>query len=206
MAMPPQLARGLQAKRQSRRREQRPIVEQLPYININDLRQAIPRDYSTNIYANPFRFPQVRHMRLSYRSIEIVDHQDRSQVFGIAWIPTFFGKARAVFVCSSCRGGANRLFDRYGSYACRYCHRALYASQKYNQLGRKRFAACKLRLQLGGWPDIHEVMPSRPKWTHRRTYQRIRHQIQALEAQAKRTGFRKGIDIRTFSYHVGDLN
>jgi hypothetical protein len=62
MAMPPQLARGLQAKRQSRRGEQRPIVEQLPYININDLRQAIPRNYGTNIYSNPFRYPQIQRL------------------------------------------------------------------------------------------------------------------------------------------------
>jgi hypothetical protein len=47
-------------------------------------------------------------------------------------------------------------------------------------------------------------MPSKPKWTRRRTYQRIRYQIEALEAQAKRTRFRKEIDIRTFSYHVAD--
>jgi hypothetical protein len=33
-------------------------------------------------------------------------------------------------------------------------------------------------------------------------YQRMRHQIQALEAQAKQTCFRKEIDIRTFAYHL----
>jgi hypothetical protein len=202
MAMPPQLAK---AKR-PRNSGPRPIVEQLPYININDLRQAIPRDYSTNIYSNPFRYPQIRHMRLSYRSIEIVDHQDRSQVFGIAWISTYFGKNRAIFVCSSCRGGAIRLFSKDGNYACRFCHRAQYLSQKQKTASRKRLAACKLRLELGSWPDIHELMPSRPKWARRRTYERIRHRIQSLEAEAKRTRFRKEIDIRTFSYHVGDLN
>jgi hypothetical protein len=201
--MPRQLARGLQAKRQSRRREQRPIVEQLPYININDLRHAIPRNYGTNIYSNPFRYPQIQRLRLSYRSIEIVDHQDRSQVFGIQWIPTYFGKARAVFVCSSCRGGANRLFDRYGSYACRYCHRALYASQKYNQVGRKRLAACKLRLQLGSLPDVNERLPPKSKWTRRRTYQRIRNEIQRLEAKTKARRFRRPLSPRLFAYHIG---
>jgi hypothetical protein len=45
-------------------------------------------------------------------------------------------------------------------------------------------------------------MPSKPKWQHRRTYQRIRNEIQALEAQANQTRFRKQIDIRTFAYHV----
>jgi hypothetical protein len=46
---------------------------------------------------------------------------------------------------------------RYGTYACRYCHRALYASQKYNQVGRKRLQASKLRLQLGGFPRYSRV-------------------------------------------------
>jgi hypothetical protein len=200
MAMPPQLARA--NRRHSRHSEPRPTVELMPAICITDLRDAIPRNYGTNIYSNPFRYPEVRHLRLSNRSIEIVDHHDRSQVFGIQWIPTYFGKARAVFVCSSCRGGAIRLFGKDGNYACRFCHRAQYLSQKQKTASRKRLAACKLRLELGGWPDIHELMPSKPKWTRRRTYQRIRHQIQALEAKAKQTRFRKQIDIRTFGYNV----
>jgi hypothetical protein len=175
----------------------------MPAICITDLRDAIPRTYGTNIYSNPFRYPQIRHLRVSYRSIEIIDHHDRSQVFGIQWIPTYFGKARAVFVCSSCRGGTNRLFDRYGSYACRYCHRALYASQKYNQVGRKRLAACKLRLQLASLPDVNEPLPPKSKWTRRRTYQRIRNQIQSLEAKTNARRFRKPLSPRVFAYHIG---
>ena len=201
MAMPPQLARA--NRRHSRHSsEPRPTVELMPAICITDLRNAIPRNYGTNIYSNPFRYPQIRHLRLSYRSIEIVDHHDRSQVFGIQWIPTYFGKARAIIVCSTCRCGALRLFAHHGTYACRHCHRAQYLSQKQKTASRKRLAACKLRLELGGSPDIHELIPSRPKWTRRRTYQRIRHQIQALEAEAKQTRFRKEIDIRTFAYHL----
>jgi hypothetical protein len=104
--------------------------------------------------------------------------------------------------CNSCGCGAIRLFFRYGAYACRHCHRALYASQKNNSKGRKRLRACKLRLELGSLPDIREPLPPKPKWTRRRTYQRIRNEIQALEAKAKQTRFRKQIDIRTFAYHV----
>jgi hypothetical protein len=98
--------------------------------------------------------------------------------------------------------GAIRLYGDYGNYACRFCCRAQYLSQKQKTASRKRLSAAKLRLKLGGWPDIREPMPSKPKWTRRRTYQRIRNQIQALEAQANQTRFRKDIDIRTFAYHV----
>ncbi len=34
-------------------------------------------------------------------------------------------------------------------------------------------------------------MPSKPKWTRRKTYQRIRNEIQALEVKAKTRRFKK---------------
>ena len=121
--------------------------------------------------------------------------------FGIPCIPAYFGKHRAISVCSSCRGGALRLFGHYGNYACRFWPRTQYLSQKQKTASRKRLSAAKLRLKLGGWPDnIREPMPSKPKWTRRRTYQRIRNE--SLEAKASQTRFRKQIDIRTFAYHA----
>jgi hypothetical protein len=106
-------------------------------------------------------------------------------------------------LCNSCGCGAIRLFFRYGTYASRYCHRAQYLSQKQDTATRKRLTAAKLRLKLGGWPDIREPLPPKAKWKHKKRYQHLRNQIQALEAQAKQTRFRKQIDIRTFAYHVG---
>jgi hypothetical protein len=97
--------------------------------------------------------------------------------------------------------GARRLFFRYGHLACRYCHKAVYASQQTDSNSRKRLAACKLRLKLGALPDTNEPFPPKPKWTRRRTYQRICNEIQALEAKAK-TRFRKALSIRLFAYHV----
>ncbi|TMJ85966.1 MAG: hypothetical protein E6G76_15425 [Alphaproteobacteria bacterium] len=194
MAMPWQLAR---ANRRRSHSEPRPTVEFMPAICIDDLRQAIPRNYGTNIYSNPFRYPQVRHMRLSYRSIEIIDHDARSQIFGIQWIPTYFGKHRAVFVCSSCRGGAIRLFGKDGNYAC--IERSICRKNK-RPLVANASQACKLRLELGGWPDIHDLMPSRPKWTRRRTYQRIRHQSKPSKHKPSEHASAK--KLRTFSYHV----
>src|SRR5215813_2354957 len=101
----------------------------------------------------------VSPMRLSTSNLEIMGRNGHVQRFGIVWIRTGLGAPRAIFVCS-CGYGAIRLFARYGTYACRHCHKAVYASQKYDQIGRKRLAACKLRLELGGWPDIREPMPS----------------------------------------------
>jgi hypothetical protein len=184
-----------------KRSEPRPTVELMPAISINDLCDVVPRDYSTNTYSNPFRYPQVRHIRLSYCRAEIVDHYDRVQVFGIKWIRTGFGVPRRIFVCS-CGRGAIRLFARYGTYACKACHKATYMSRRQSSQGRKRLTACKLRIKLGGLPNINEPLPRKPKWQHRKTYQRLRNQIQGLEAKAKRTRFRKPINTSVFAYHV----
>jgi hypothetical protein len=93
------------------------------------------------------------------------------------------------------------LFFRYGCLASKQCHRLAYASQQRDSNGRKRLAACKLRLELGGLPDIREPLSPKSKWMHKKRYQKLRNQVQALEAQADRR-FRKQIDIRTFAYHI----
>src|SRR5262245_27010246 len=201
MAMPPQLAKA--NRRRLRHSEPRPTIELMPYLDIRELRHVIPRHHGQiNQPDVSFKYPDIARLRLFADHIEITGRNGYVQRFRIVWIRTGFGKHRPILVCSSCAGGAIRLFNHYGNYACRYCHRAVYTSQKHDQFGRKRLAACKLRLKLGGWPDTRELLPAKPKWTRRRTYQRIRNEIQALEAKAKQTRFRKEIDIRTFAYHV----
>ena len=140
-------------------------------------------------------------MRLFCRSIEIIDHGDRRQVFGIEWIRTAFGRHRPIFVCT-CGYGAAQLLARYGTYACKACHRAVHMCQRQSSRGRKRLRACKLRLGLGGWPDINEAIAPKAKWKHRRTYQRVRERIQALETAIGRSRFRKPLDGRIFAYQV----
>jgi hypothetical protein len=60
----------------------------------------------------------------------------------------------------------------------------------------------KRRDSRGEVPDINEPLPLKPKWTRRRTYQRIRNEIQALEDKAKTRRFRKPLSTRLFAYHV----
>jgi hypothetical protein len=199
--MPLQLARS--NRRHDKHSEPRPTIELMPAININELRHAIPRYHGQVNEPNvELKYPGIARLRLFADHIEVTGRNGYIQRFRIVRIRTGLGAPRAILVCS-CGYGAIRLFARYGSYACRHCHKAVYASQKYDQIGRKRLQAAKLRLtRLNGWPDIHEALPAKPKWTRRRTYQRISKEIQALEAQAKQTRFRKQIDIRTFAYHV----
>jgi hypothetical protein len=198
--MPPQLAK---AKRYGRNTQPRPTIELMPSISIHDLRHVIPRYHGQVIEPDvSLKYPDLAYLRLSTSCLEIMGRNGYVQRFRIEWIPTHFGKHRAILVCSSCAGGAIRLFGHYGNYACRYCHRAQYLSQKQDTATRKRLTASKLRLKLGGWPDIREAFPPKAKWKHKKRYQRLRNQAQALEAQAKQTRFRKDIDIRTFAYHA----
>jgi hypothetical protein len=191
------------AKRRSRHSEPRPTIELMPSININELRHVIPRYHGQVNEPNvDLKYPGIACLRLFTSHIEITGRNGYVQCFRIEWIRTGFGKHRAILVCSSCGGGAIRLFGHYGNYACRYCHRAHYLSRRQSSQGRKRLAAAKLRLKLGGWPDITEPLPPKPKWKHKRHYQRLRNQVQELEAQTKQTRFRKEIDIRAFAYHV----
>jgi hypothetical protein len=186
-------------------RTTRPTIELMPSINIHDLRHVIPRYHGQVIEPDvSFKYPDLAYLRLSASTLEIMGRNGYVQRFRIVWIRTHFGKHRAILVCGSCGAGAIRLFGHYGNYACRFCHRAVYASQKHNQFARPRLQAAKLRLtQLGGWPDIREPLPPKAKWKHKKRYQRLRNQVQVLETQANRTRFRKQIDIRTFAYHVG---
>jgi hypothetical protein len=62
-----------------------------------------------------------------------------------------------------CRCGRRcvRLFAKYGTYACRRCHRAVWLSQTKDRPGRKRLTACKLRLALGGPHTVDEASPQK---------------------------------------------
>jgi hypothetical protein len=107
----------------------------MPAININQLRQVIPRYQGQVIEPEvTLKYPDLAYLRLSASTLEIMGRNGYVQRFGVAWIPTYFGKHGAIFVCSTCRGGAIRLFGRYGSYACRFCHRAQYLSQNKRRL------------------------------------------------------------------------
>src|SRR5262245_56613251 len=187
MAMPPQLARA--KRRHDRNSERRALVELTPCVDIHDLCRwkVFPDDYySQHKLEMTFRYPWAKSLAISRRNIEFNHVSGYNQVVGIHWCRTGMGKQRPIFICGQCCGGARRLFLKHGSLKCRFCHGLRYASEKRDNITRKRLTASKLRLKLGGWPNITEPLPPKPKLTRRKTYQRITKQIQALEAQASK--------------------
>jgi hypothetical protein len=145
MAMPPQLARGLQAKRQSRRCEQRPLAECLPHINANDL--PIPRDYQIHVAPNiSLRYPHILRMRIAYDGVEFT-HSGREQVFDFKWIKTGFGYPRPAFRCD-CGRPVITLYFRHANLACRRCSNATYASRTLDKRTRPILQAQRLNMFL----------------------------------------------------------
>jgi hypothetical protein len=143
--MPRQLARGLQAKRQSRRREQRPLAECLPHINVNDL--PIPREYQ--IYVAPhisLRYPHILSMRIAYDGVEFT-HTGRTQIFDFKWIKTGFGYPRPAFICD-CGRPVIKLYFRHLNLACRRCSNATYASRTLGKRTRPILQAQRLDMFL----------------------------------------------------------
>ena len=201
MGMPRQLARGLRTKHRHRNFSP-PVIELMPSISINELRRVIPTRHGTYTQPNvSFKYPRIRQLRLTIDSLEILDLFGRKQAFRIRWARTYFGRPRPIIECT-CTRRVIRLFSKFGTYACRKCHGAVYTSQRQDSKGRKRFKAAKLRLELGGLPNNKEALPAKRKWAHRRRYQMLRSQVQALEAAIKPKRFRKPIDIRIFAYHL----
>jgi len=200
--MPWQLAAS--NRRHDRHSERRKLVELTPHLSIRDLLRwkAFPKSYDkTYLLAAPFKLPFVKHLVISCETIEVHHVSGYIQPILLRWIRTGFGRHRPLLTCR-CGRCIRRLFFRHGSLACRHCHGLHYASEQRDRITRKRLSAAKLRLQLGGWPDFREPLPPKPKWTHRRTYQRIRNEIQALEAKVRTTQFKRPLNSQLFAYHV----
>jgi hypothetical protein len=203
MAMPPQLARA--QRRRPRNAEPRPIVELTPHIDIHDLCRwnVFPRDWNkAHILEMPFRYPFIKTLVISRKTIEINLILGYTERVALHWVRTGFGKPRPIFVCGDCRGGARRLFFRGGHLACRHCHGMNYASQQRDRNGRKRLGASKLRLKLGGLPDINEPIALKPKWTHRKTYQHIRNRLHTLETSINSHRFKNPFGTKILAYYL----
>ena len=145
MPMPWQLARGLWARRQSRRRESRPIAECLPSINVNDLQ--VPRDYETYVAPNiSFRYPHISSMRIAWNMVEFA-HSDRVQAFRFKWIKTGFGYPRPAFICE-CGRPVLKIYFKHQNLACRRCCNATYASRTLGKRTRPILQALRLETFL----------------------------------------------------------
>jgi hypothetical protein len=152
--MPPQLARAKRSKRST----PRPIVEQLPRIDIADLCRwnVFPdqRDWhKAHLLELPFRYPFVKNLVISLQNIEANHVSGYTQVIPLRWVRTGFGgnyRPRPLFICTNCGRSVTKLYFNYGSLKCRRCANATYASRVLDKRTRPILQAIRLRsfLQL----------------------------------------------------------
>jgi hypothetical protein len=86
------------------------------------------------------------------------------------WTPCRFDGERPWFVCSV---RSNGVFWSEADQACRWPLVAYY-SQQESLRERGLFKSQKIRMDLGGSPNMLEEFPDKPKGMHWRTYDRIR--------------------------------
>src|SRR5215813_9850821 len=149
MPMPPQLAKGLRERKLFGRTKPRPIVEQLPSININHLK--VPRDHKTYVTNISLRYPLLSSMRIAWN---VVHFQHRSlhrsvegpvQSFSIKQIRTGLGGYfRHAFICT-CGRPTIKLYIHHQRIACKRCHNAINASQTLGARTRPVLAASRIQ-------------------------------------------------------------
>ena len=119
---------------------------------------------------------------LTYRVRSYEDAQWKSieQRVPITWTECHLGGRRPWFVCSVNSGGrycGRRVAVLYGAgelFACRRCYGLAYASQREALRLRGLGKARKIRMRLGGSPNMGEAFPDKPKGMHWRTDDRLR--------------------------------
>jgi hypothetical protein len=146
--MPPQLARAKRPKRS----QPRPLVEQLPRIDIIDLCRwkVFPSQYDWNkahLLELPFRYPFVKSLIISLQDIEANHHSGYNQVIPLRWIKTGYGghhRPRPLFICQ-CGRSVTKVYYQYGSLKCRLCCDATYASRQCHKGNRPILQAKRLK-------------------------------------------------------------
>ncbi len=114
----------------------------------------------------------------------------------LAWTPCYFGGSRPWLVCPQCGARRLRLYEHGGLIACRACLGLSYACRRERRRWRVVRRARKLRLRLGGGPNLLLPCPERPARMHVRTFLRL----------VQRYGELQGVvlaDMEAFAARVG---
>jgi hypothetical protein len=199
MAMPAQLKRGLQARR--RRPRQRQLIDELPYIDIRTWgrRKMFPGDwFKTNVFPDiGLVHPGLRSLATTRAAITVTfDTGGHQQTIPLTWYTPHLGGYRPVGQCR-CKRTAFRFYRMRGALICKQCARragAVYASQTRDADTRPRLQASRLRIFIGGPPNITGRFPSKPANMRWRTFNRLKERCLALEARPQRPSKQKHID------------
>lgn len=98
----------------------------------------------------------------------------------VEWTPCRFGGERPWWLCPGCARRVMKLYGWGGQFRCRNCHRLAYRTQREKPIDRVQTRANKIRKRLGGQPGV-EMMPSKPKGMHWKTYHRYFDELRAAD-------------------------
>jgi hypothetical protein len=124
---------------------------------------------------------EANHLVLSYRwRAGDGDWKDVEEPVAIFRVPCRFGGSRPYFQCpgvingNPCRRHVTKLYGDGRYFLCRNCYGLAYASQSESAWDRALRRTNRIRMRLGGDPDMAAQFPERPKGMWRRTYERLR--------------------------------
>ena len=117
-------------------------------------------------------------IRLSYSTR---DGEQVDELVGLDLTPCHFGGARTWFLCPRC---ARRVGGLFGGrrFWCRHCHGIAYAVENEDAMSRLLRRSNKLRERVKVKAGTAYPVTDKPKGMHWRTFDRIRWQIQGIEA------------------------
>jgi hypothetical protein len=124
------------------------------------------------------------------RSYESAEWKLVEQHVPIIWTACHLGGGRPWFRCTATANGqycGRRVAKLYLGgcplFACRRCYGLAYASQHESPRFRSISRSRKIRMRLGGGPNLCEAFPEKPPRMHWRTYLRLRARGLAADAR-----------------------
>ena len=154
-------------QRQIRRRSQRNLIEQTPYVDVRELKRGgkIAPDSAFVLLCMGGRSETVRLAHL---------------------VRPVFGGIRTYFCCPRCDSRCDLLYVK-SSLACRRCHDLAFASENETPADRALRKLIKRRKRLGQTKGgVAASFPCKPKWWRWPRYLRIRQQ--ALQQEREHWG------------------
>ena len=124
----------------------------------------------------------IRQMHIAKYAILLELRGRPDQRVRVSWTRPYLGGERPWMHCPHCQTRVAKLYNGLAGYFCRRCvGNPLYASQALSAQSRGHFQAGKLRLRLGGHPELTAPIPKRRRRTRRRTYDKLINRLLKLE-------------------------
>jgi hypothetical protein len=111
------------------------------------------------------------------------------QLVPIVWTKCPRGGRRPWFLCEPpgryCGRRVALLYSGGELFACQRCYGLAYESQQQSEFLRGLRKAQKIRVRLGGTPNLLHPFPEKPKGMHWRSYRRIKRVYETAKRSSK---------------------